>query len=61
MGILLILEQDQDVLQLLLLQIFRVQIVTGIDISEDALKIARENALLNNVNVSFIKEDIFRF
>jgi release factor glutamine methyltransferase len=32
--------------------------VTGIDISEDALKIARSNALINKVNVSFLKGDI---
>jgi release factor glutamine methyltransferase len=35
--------------------------VTGIDLSEDALRIARENALLNNVVVSFLKSDIFNF
>ena len=35
--------------------------ITGIDISEDAIHIARENALLNNVNVSFAIEDIFNF
>jgi release factor glutamine methyltransferase len=33
--------------------------VTGIDISDDAISIARENAVLNNVNVSFVKGDIF--
>ena len=33
--------------------------VTGMDISEDALNIARENALLNNVTVSFLTGDIF--
>jgi release factor glutamine methyltransferase len=33
--------------------------VTGIEISENAIKIARENAGLNNVNVTFIKGDIF--
>lgn len=35
--------------------------LTGIDISEDALKIARENSDLNKVIVSFIKEDILDF
>jgi release factor glutamine methyltransferase len=35
--------------------------VTGIDISEGALKLAGKNALLNNVNVRFIKADIFNF
>ncbi|QKG80345.1 peptide chain release factor N(5)-glutamine methyltransferase [Tenuifilum thalassicum] len=33
--------------------------VTGIDISDDALTLARENAELNGLNVSFIKSDIF--
>lgn len=32
--------------------------VTGIDISEEAVAMARENALLNGVNVSFFKGDI---
>jgi release factor glutamine methyltransferase len=32
----------------------------GIEISDDAIRIARENATLNNVNVSFIKGDIFK-
>ena len=32
--------------------------VTGLDISEDALQIARENAQSNGVNVTFIKMDI---
>ncbi len=35
--------------------------VTGVEISEDAIIIASENAILNNVNVSFIKGDIFNF
>jgi len=35
--------------------------VTGIDISEDAISIANENARLNNVSVSFLKGDIFNF
>jgi release factor glutamine methyltransferase len=35
--------------------------VTGIEISEEAIRIARENALLNKVNVRFIKGDIFTF
>ncbi len=33
--------------------------VTGIDISESAVSMAGENALLNGVNVSFLKSDIF--
>lgn len=32
--------------------------VTGIDISEEALHVARKNAVLNNVNVDFINGDI---
>jgi release factor glutamine methyltransferase len=35
--------------------------VTGIEISGEAIRIARENALLNNVDVGFIKGDIFTF
>ena len=35
--------------------------VTGIDNSEDAIRIAKENALLNNVTVSFLTGDIFNF
>ena len=35
--------------------------LTGIDISEDALRIARENAEINNVEAYFIKEDILDF
>jgi len=35
--------------------------LTGIDISEDALKIARHNALLNRVKVSFLKGDMLDF
>jgi release factor glutamine methyltransferase len=34
--------------------------VTGIDISEEAIEIARGNALLNNVAVKFIRSDLFR-
>jgi release factor glutamine methyltransferase len=33
--------------------------LTGIEISEDAIRIAQENAVLNKVKVSFIKGDIF--
>jgi|WetSurMetagenome_2_1015567.scaffolds.fasta_scaffold00448_23 release factor glutamine methyltransferase len=33
-------------------------LVTGIDISEDALRTAQKNAIMNNVNVSFKKGDI---
>jgi release factor glutamine methyltransferase len=36
-------------------------IVTGVEISDDAILIAKENAVLNNVNVSFINADIFNF
>tara|TARA_B100000767_G_scaffold247436_1_gene247722 strand:- start:536 stop:1369 length:834 start_codon:yes stop_codon:yes gene_type:complete len=39
---------------------FRSANILGIDISEEALKIAKENARLNNVEVDFICEDIFR-
>ena len=35
-------------------------ILTGVEISDDAISIARENAGLNNVKVSFIKGDIFQ-
>ena len=35
--------------------------VTGIDNSEGAIRIAHENALLNNVTVSFLIGDIFKF
>jgi release factor glutamine methyltransferase len=35
--------------------------IEGIDISDDAVGIARENAVLNNVMVTFIKDDIFSF
>jgi release factor glutamine methyltransferase len=35
--------------------------VTGIEISEEAIKIALENASLNKVSVPFIKSDIFSF
>jgi release factor glutamine methyltransferase len=34
-------------------------IITGIDISGDAIRLAKENALLNNVAVSFVETDIF--
>jgi release factor glutamine methyltransferase len=36
-------------------------VVTGVDISEEAIKIARGNAALNNVNVTFLNDDIFNF
>jgi release factor glutamine methyltransferase len=36
-------------------------LITGIDISDEAIEIARENAILNNVAVSFVKGDIFSF
>ena len=32
--------------------------ITGVDISEDALILSRENAILNNVRVSFMRNDI---
>jgi release factor glutamine methyltransferase len=35
--------------------------VTGIDISEDAISIASENAILNDVTVTFLTGDIFNF
>jgi len=34
-------------------------VLTGIEISDEAINVARENARLNNVHVSFIKGDIF--
>jgi release factor glutamine methyltransferase len=34
-------------------------LVTGADISDDAIRTAQENAVLNNVKVSFIKYDVF--
>ena len=33
--------------------------VTGVDISDDALSLSNENAKLNNVDVKFIKSDIY--
>jgi len=33
--------------------------LTGIDISEKALKIAEENKLINNVSITFLQSDIF--
>ena len=33
--------------------------VTGVEISDDAISIARENAVSNKANVSFVKGDIF--
>lgn len=33
--------------------------VTGVDISDDALSLSKENALLNEVNTKFIKSDVF--
>ena len=33
-------------------------IVTGTDISDDALRIANENAMLNNVEITWLKDDI---
>ena len=35
--------------------------VSALDISEEALKVARENAKLNNVEVNFINADIFDY
>ena len=35
--------------------------VTAIDISKDALEVAKENAKLNNVNIEFINADIFQY
>jgi release factor glutamine methyltransferase len=35
--------------------------ITGIDISADAISIANENALLNNVTISFLTGDILNF
>jgi release factor glutamine methyltransferase len=36
-------------------------VITGIDVSENAISLARENALLNNVAISFLKADILNF
>jgi len=35
--------------------------VTALDISEDAIEVAKENAKLNNVEIEFIKADIFEY
>ncbi|MCU0462180.1 MAG: peptide chain release factor N(5)-glutamine methyltransferase [Bacteroidales bacterium] len=35
--------------------------ITGIDISEGAVKVARENAVINNATVDFLKADIMNF
>ena len=35
--------------------------VTALDISSDALKVAKENAKLNNVSIEFIHADIFEY
>ena len=35
--------------------------VTALDISKDALKVAKENAKLNNVDIHFINTDIFKY
>ena len=35
--------------------------VTALDISSDALEVAKENAILNNVNIEFINADIFQY
>jgi len=35
--------------------------VSALDISKDALEVARENAELNNVNIEFIHADIFEY
>ena len=39
----------------------RESLITGIEISDDAICLARENSQINNVNISFIKGDILRF
>ena len=35
--------------------------VSALDISSDAIEVARENAKLNNVNIEFIHADIFKY
>ena len=35
--------------------------VSALDISKDALEVARENAKLNNVNIEFVNADIFEY
>ena len=54
----LILGLVPAVLQLPLLSYLPGSFVTGTDISDQALMIAAENAMLNNVKVTFIKDDI---
>ena len=34
--------------------------LTGVDISEEALKVAEENKLINNVSINFIKSNVFK-
>ena len=34
--------------------------ITAVDISEDALELAKENAALNNVNINFIEKDVLK-
>jgi release factor glutamine methyltransferase len=36
-------------------------VITGTDISDEALNLAMENAALNNVRISFIRNDLFNF
>ena len=49
------------VLQSVLLKILSNAKVSALDISKDALEVARENAVLNNVNIEFINADIFEY
>ena len=35
--------------------------VSALDVSEDAIEVAKENAGLNNVNIEFINADIFKY
>ncbi len=40
-------------------KLFPKSVLTGIDISDKALEVAKENARLNNVEINYIKSDIF--
>ena len=36
-------------------------IVFGLDVSKEALKVAKENAILNNIKIEFIEADVFNY
>jgi release factor glutamine methyltransferase len=54
-----ILVRVADALLSALKRTCRVQMVTAIDISADALHTAKQNAVINEVKVEFIEQDIF--